>query len=172
MSEPRAEKECRFCRERIDARARRCPHCRMQQTRWAILLHPGLILAGFLVIVAMFGWMIADMSASFAFGRGAPVARPPGLVVTDTHLGVEEGAKGPVDVITGTVSNDGETSWEDVSLAAVVTDKADDPVEVLETRVDSLPAGEQRTFRMEGPALLPADRYVHHTVRVVSARKG
>ena len=53
MSEPRAEKECPFCCERVDERARRCPHCRTQQTRWAIALHPAFTAAFFLVILVM-----------------------------------------------------------------------------------------------------------------------
>jgi hypothetical protein len=171
MTEPRAEKECPFCCERIDARARRCPHCRMQQTRWAILLHRGFLVAGLVAILGMFAWLIAAMYSSFPKAGAPPVANPPRLVVTDTRLSVEQGAKGPLAVIAGTLSNKGKTAWYGVDLQGTVTDKDGKLADVLETSVDSLPAGAQRIFRMGGPALLPADRYVNCSVGVASARR-
>jgi hypothetical protein len=46
MSEERETRLCRFCCEDIDRRAKRCPHCRSPQAKWALSLPPGFVALG------------------------------------------------------------------------------------------------------------------------------
>jgi len=171
MSGPRAEKECPFCCERIDARARRCPYCRMQQTRWAIVLHPGFLAAAFAALIVGVACILAGVGLPLLRGLSGPVSAPPGLSVAESRLTVEDGARGPVVVIVGSLRNDGKADWENASLEGTVTDRQGRLVAVLDAGVSAIAAGQWRHFRMEAPALLPPDRYVDHAVRVVCARR-
>ena len=172
MSEPRAEKECPFCCERVDERARRCPHCRTQQTRWAITLHPAFTAAFFLAFLVMGGVILAVLYISIASpGESSLVPAPAGLRVANSALTLDKGPNGPVAIVAGSISNDGKTDWESVEVEGTVVDKDGRLVDVFDNSVPFMHAGQRKDFRMGGPAYLPPDRYARATVKVLFARK-
>ena len=172
MGEQRATMECRFCRDAIDARAERCPHCRMPQTKWAFSFHPASVLV---LEVLLFATLAALMfGVTRPFRKGADFTRYRDLLtVFDTHMIQGETAGGPTLGVAGWLRNGSSVTWEDVALEVQFFDRDGTLVDVATTGTGGNwvePNGE-RAFRAECEQYLPVERYASFKVFVRSAKE-
>lgn len=171
MTQERQTKLCRTCYEPIDQRAKKCPYCRMQQTRWAIAFHPAVVAAAVLVCLLLL--------AALAFGLMGPLRKGEDFA---KHQGEVEVLKSEmlydaledhrIVGVVGELKNNSDIPWERVQIEVQFMDQEG---RLIDTVTDVLFSGEirpgaTRFFRASQPAYLPKERYASYEVRVTGAR--
>ena len=171
MDGERTEKPCRYCLEPIDARAKRCPHCRSQQTSWAYVLHPAvpaLLMLLPLVVFAAFGIFIRQ-----SFGPGKDFGRyERQLVAVDTQMehGEEDGS--PVIRVSGSLQNNSRIRWEDVETECRFMNAEGRLIDVNnDVHTFTVRPGQSRSFLIIHPPHLPVEDYAGYEVSVRWAKE-
>lgn len=171
MNEDRETKECRFCREQIDARARRCPHCRMQQTKWAFTFHPAVLAAGWLLLLLVLGFWAITVTGWLGSGRA--VQLPEQLDVVQSQMVFEDAAPDPFVAVVGIIRNTGHVAWRQVQVEVQFFDGEGHLVDTVTDVLFNghIGSGNERGFRVSGQPYLSRERYASHRVVIRSARR-
>jgi hypothetical protein len=172
MDGERTQKPCRYCLEPMDARAKRCPHCRSQQTSWAYVLHPavpGLLMLLPVVVFVAFG---AFMQRSF--GPGKDFTRYEGqLVAVDVRMEcIQEEDAEPLIRIGGRIQNNSPVRWQDVETECRFLDAEGCLVDVNnDVHTATVRPGRSRNFEIYHVAHLPVADYAAYEVSVKWAKE-
>lgn len=171
MGAERPERTCRFCYEPIDARAKRCPHCRMQQTRWAWMGHPVVWMA---LVLGLLAWLVA-MTVSVRrdiTNRRTLTPYEGQLVVTDSRLEHGGDDDSPVVLVYGELQNNSPVRWKDIETECRFLDAAGQLIDVGNSELMiTVPPGKTRYFLINHSAALPPDSYVSHEISVRWAKE-
>ena len=171
MDTERGETLCRYCCEPIDPRAKRCPHCRTQQTRWAYLLHPAvpalLVLSPF-VLFAVTGICFHRM-----FGPGKDFGRyARQLVAVDTRMEHNEEGDSHAIFVSGMLLNDSRVHWEDVEIECRFLDANGNMIDVSnDLHTFAVRAGGSRGFLIRHAPHRPVADYAGCKVNVRWAKE-
>ena len=172
MGDERTTVLCRWCRERIDASARRCPHCRAPQSKWAISSHPAVGAAFMLVALIILGAMFFHLTGHFSDGRDFTDYLDK-LQIVESEVVSEEKDGWTTTAVVGRIRNNSDVAWKDVQIEVQFRDGDG---KLVDTFTDSdlakrYPPGEVRAFKASGWAYLPAERYASYEASVVWAKE-
>jgi hypothetical protein len=171
MDAERFEKTCRFCREPIDAQAKRCPHCCMPQTRWVWSMHPAVWLVFMFALLALLVGMMLNVRHAFVRGREF-TAYEGKLVALDSLMDTRQKDGGSFIHVSGKLQNNSRVAWKDIETECRFFDAEGKLIDVdNDTQGVTVPPGKSRMFFMEHATHLPPERYARHEVRVRWAKE-
>ncbi len=172
MAGERETKLCRFCYEETDARAKRCPHCRMHQTRWAWSFHPAAIVLVLALCLVLYAATVLSLMAAFRKGKDFAEYQDQLEILRPEMVYEEEGERSVIGVI-GQIKNNSDIPWDEIQMEAQFRDQDDQLVDVLSDTlfVGELRPGSVRFFRLWGYAYLPEGRYASYEVRVTGSKE-
>lgn len=174
--EEHRKKPCKMCCEEMDARARRCPHCRAWQSRWVILSHPYAV-ALWCALVFAVPWaahlvLLNAVTGFFDTGRDfAEYQNQLHVVHSDMVFGATD--SGPVAAVVGRIRNDSDVTWSSVQIEVQFKDQQGRLVDtVTEIRFfRAILPGAEMPFKASVVAEQPLERYASWDVIVRSARE-
>jgi len=159
-------KSCLVCFESIDARARRCHHCREIQSKATALAHHPAVLTAFLILVAL-------LLLWLAYSVTRTVQQPSfagKLVVAASTLKVSRVEEQPRLSCMAPVRNSDSGIWSGVSLQAEFLDAQGKVIDVHHGRGDfKLFPGMEATARVSGAANAASDEYASCRVTILNA---
>mgnify|MGYP000895090205 CR=1 FL=1 len=166
MEAERTEKLCRYCYEPLDPRAKRCPHCRIQQTRLAWLLHPAVLA---LLMFSPLVFMVA--TGAFVhqkFGPGKDFSRyRHQLVAVETRMEPGRKDESTVLLVTGKLENRSRIPWEEIETECRFLDADGKLIDVNNDYHSlSVQPGENRSFAITHFPYLPVADYAACEVEV------
>jgi hypothetical protein len=172
MDTDRPSKTCRYCLEPIHAEARRCPHCRSWQSRWAALLHPASYFVYVAATLAFFAVLLVFAAQMTSEGEDFADWREKARVVESqmTFEAVEDGQ--PRIVVVAVLENESPVPWGRLSLEARFYDTGGQLIDV-DNEWDvgvALPAHGSHACRLVLVPYLSVDRYASHEVFVRAAK--
>jgi hypothetical protein len=167
------KKTCRYCITEIDARARVCPNCRqwLSGKVWRIGLPIGVLLAMFAAVA----WVECTLGKKLGTPGEEFAKHVDDFRLSDCELkfGQEacQGGQREVVAVVGTLQNDGDLPWEDITLAAAFFDKAGGIVDAMQ-HYERLPIAPHGTmpFKISGTRQFPKEQYASYKVQVAMAR--
>lgn len=159
-------KSCLVCFETIDARARKCHHCREVQTKAAAWAHHPAVVTSFLVLVGLLLVWLA-YSVTRKVEQPAFVGK---LVVGTSTLKVSK-AEGQARLSCfAPVKNSDSGTWSGASLQAEFLDAQGKVIDVHHGRGDfKLFPGLQATARVSGSANAASEEYSSCRVTILNA---
>jgi hypothetical protein len=169
-------KICPLCCERINLKARKCPHCQHFQNKWVLMAyHPAVAIAPMtLVLIVSFFLLIRAISPGEDFeSHRAQIHVVQSAMQFGEHPGTQS-LSGPIVAVVGTVRNDSGITWKDAIIEVKFFDKDHNLIDAKQQRDYSevvLP-GQTCAFKVSMSRDFSADKYVSYEVNVVSARDG
>lgn len=168
-------KICKMCFMAIPVEAKKCPHCHHFQNRLStFIFHPafGVVIAllPMLMLFAFFTWWI-----DVEFNKGEDYQRYSGQVqITESKIAFGEATNGATVAVIGTIKNNSPIPWKDILFQVDFQDANGQRVDAgqKEPYPYFLPAGDSLSFKVSFRREFPETNYVHHTIRVVSAKDG
>lgn len=176
MMEEHRKKICKMCCEEMDARGRRCPHCRAWQSGWVILSHPyvAALWSPLLLLLVSAPQLALLITLTGFFGTGRDFAEYQNqlhVVQSDMIMG----AMGDefVVAVVGTMKNNSDVTWRDVQVEVQFEDQQGRLVDtVTEIRFfRAILPGAEMPFKASVVAEQPLERYASWDVIVRSARE-
>jgi RNA polymerase subunit RPABC4/transcription elongation factor Spt4 len=172
--EPPATKECRFCLERIDARAERCPYCQSWQTRTGARGMPGWAI-GLIIMVAALATLTPMLLFTdlFKLDLKLPEMRiesfedhRSGVKVVDVEMSFDNQSV----ILLGKIRNETSFDWNNLELEVTFRDGTGKVIDTAnEACYFKVPAGQERTFKVDTIRARPVREYASFGVRVASA---
>ena len=168
--EQRELKFCKMCFKDIDTRAKKCPYCQHWQHKIYLLLYSPVVAVIFLLIILLgFDFVIEDQ---FGPGKDFDVYRER-VSITNSELEFGEDKCGSTVVILGRIKNATDLAWRNLQFEVNFYDQNDQMTDTEQENKFSftLPANQEIPFKVSVRREFPEERYVSHTVRIVSAKQ-
>jgi hypothetical protein len=166
-----ATKTCKMCFMAIPVQAKKCPHCQHFQSRLhQIMFNPGIVALVFLIPAFAVPYFFSRM-----FDRGEDYLPYSGQVqITESKIAFGETSNSATVAVIGTIQNSSSIPWKDILFQVDFQDANGQRVDAgqKEPFPYFLPAGDSLSFKVSFRREFPETNYVHHTIRVVSARDG
>ena len=155
----------------IPAGARKCPYCRVAQSRLSLAAcHPAFAAAWLCLAIVLFGGVIA-LVGGWARGRDFEACKDQ-VVVTESRVVCRETKSGAEVVVAGTITNRSRVSWTAVWFHADFADAAGRRTDVGQAAESPLclPAGAATPFEISFRREFAETNYARHTIRVSAAK--
>jgi hypothetical protein len=164
-----AKKTCKMCSMEIPAQAKKCPYCQHFQNRiFTIMFHPA-----FAVVFAIVPMLLIGFFFSKLFDNGEDYQRYSGQIeITDSKIIFGATSNGATVGVMGTIKNHSPIPWKEIHFQVDFQDANEQRVDTAqkEDYPFVLPASDSLSFKVSFRREFPETNYVHHTVRVVSAK--
>ena len=160
-------KACPLCCERINAKARKCPHCQhFQNKRTLLAYHPAVAIAPLAIMMAACLLMLTralDPGESFQ-------AHIQQVHVLHYDMQFGELKNGPTVTVVGTIENDSKIAWKEGVIEVRFYDKDHKLADVKQQRdyMGVLPTGIS-AFKVSMPREFAPEKYVSCEVGVIWA---
>jgi len=154
-------KQCVHCRLQLEADAKRCPHCHMDQKEsrppvyfWACLSLIGIAFATTLFADAYSKYRTADRGYILD-GNPSGVAFTPDRIVLSKGKMRPSDPEGPIGNLLGSVSNQTKEDYRAFEFEISVVSTSGEVLDVAMSRIDTvIPAGQTRLVKIRFPAEL------------------
>ena len=156
-----------MCFERIDARAKKCPHCSSVQAKWAnVEGNPWLAAILFLMVLWLVGSIFMTFWSFESFDDHSGE-----LLVSVSRVDVDESNESATVSCLGTIDNRSTTDWTDVRFEVLLHDRSGKVIDTFSAGDNGLllPRGTQTSFRVHGRAALPKTEYETCEVKIKRA---
>ena len=164
-----ALKNCPMCCSEIAEAAKKCPHCHHFQSRAALILfHPATV-----ALIVSLPMLVALLAFGNMFDRGESFQdHSSQILVTNTSIAFGETKNGGTVAVLGEVQNNSGIAWTDVTFHAVFRDASNLAIDVVseDKMFFHLPPNSTSEFKLSFRREFPETNYVHHIVRVRSAK--
>ena len=164
-------KICKMCFMAIPVEAKKCPHCLHFQSRLnGIIFHPATVALAILIPM-----LVVPYSFSRMLSKGEDFLPYSGQVqITESRIGFGESTNAATVAIIGTIKNSSPIPWKDILFQVDFQDANGQLVDAGQKApyLYFLPAGDSLSFKVSFRREFPETNYVHHTIRVVSAKDG
>jgi len=166
-----ATKTCKMCFMAIPVQAKKCPYCHQFQSWFSmIVFHPATVAVVLAVPLLLIPWSFSRM-----FDKGEDYLPYSGQVqITESKIAFGETSNSATVAVIGTIKNSSPIPWKDILFQVDFQDANGQRVDAgqKEPFPYFLPAGDSLSFKVSFRREFPETNYVHHTIRVVSARDG
>jgi hypothetical protein len=164
-----SKKPCLVCFEPIDARARKCHHCREIQSPASAWMHHPAVLTTFMILL---GLLIVWVGYTAVRGlRKPPFSGQLAVGAAQLRLANQEGE--PRVSCVAPITNNDTIPWGSVSLQAEFLDAQGQVIDVHHNQYTfRILPGLQATGRASGPANAASSEYAACRVTILSAHAG
>lgn len=118
-------KVCPLCRERINAKAKKCPHCQHFQNKWTLLAHhPAFAIAPMLLLFVVCSYLLQKaLNPGEDFESHRAQIHVVQSAMEFGERSTPQSAPAPTVAVVGTIQNDSGITWKDAVIGVQFFDK-------------------------------------------------
>jgi hypothetical protein len=162
-------KTCPLCCEPVRPAARKCPHCQHYLNKWVLAAYHPLIAMSPMLLVFGVGFYL--LSRAIDRGQSFEAFRSQ-VHITHSELQLGELPAGPTVAVVGTIHNDSNVAWKELTIEVQFFDKSHKLIDTKQRQDYSLalPPKDNCAFKISQPREFNLADYASHEVRVITAK--
>lgn len=162
-------KTCPLCCEPVRPAARKCPHCLHYLNKWVLAAYHPLIAISPMFLTFGVGFYL--LSRAIDRGQSFDAFRSQ-VAITQSELQFGELPAGPTVAVIGTLHNETNVAWKDLTFEVQFFDKSHKLIDTKQRQDygSALPAKSNCAFKVSQPREFNAADYASYEVRVVTAK--